>query len=516
MKKILLGTLAILAASAVFTARSIDRVKVQQGFIQGTTENGMGVFRAIPFAEAPVGELRWKAPVPKQPWDTVYVTRDFAPRPAQPGVGRDWSEDCLYLSVITPAKSPDEKLPVMVWIHGGAFVGGSYAYNQGWKFAERGVVVVSVEYRHGALGFLALPELTAESPDSISGNYGIMDQIMALKWVKENIGAFGGNPDNVTIFGESAGAISVSILCGSPAAHGLFHRAISESGGSFWPTGNDRSRVTLSDLKGAELKGKEFMEKMGASTLDELRQVDPQVWLDNPEFGRMEVFWPCVDGKVIAGDQYELYMQNRFNDVDIIVGTNSDEGSMFSHISSVEDYEKEVRETFGPFADRVLKAYPATTPEETFFGRADLFMETAFSWPSFAWENLHYSKSYKPAYVYYFDVPSDLPWIPIPSRGAPHAAEMQYVFGDILYHEPLPAQVTLSNMMTDYWTNFAKTGNPNGPGLPFWPLYIPDGRTVLEFNPEGTELIKMPNLERLQLMEEFFNWKRLNLKESNN
>ena len=233
MKKVLLIMTAALALWAC--ASEPGRVKVTGGTIQGTVLEDMTVYKGIPFAAPPVGELRWKAPQPVVGWKGVLECKEFAPNPMQ-GNGEGCSEDCLYLNVWTPATSPKDKLPVMVWIYGGGFAGGATSYYDGALLARKGVILVSVAYRVGKLGFLSLPELSAENPNGVSGNYGLLDQIAGLQWVKDNIAKFGGDPENVTIFGESAGGISVSMLCASPLAKSLFKRAISQSGGSFGPT----------------------------------------------------------------------------------------------------------------------------------------------------------------------------------------------------------------------------------------------------------------------------------------
>nr|MCR5070476.1 carboxylesterase family protein [Bacteroidales bacterium] len=234
MKKALLIFAAVLGLSAC-ASQVPGQVKVTGGTIQGEVLEGMTVYKGIPFAAPPVGELRWKAPQPVVAWKGIKECKDFGPNPMQ-GNGEGCSEDCLYLNVWTPAQSPKEKLPVMVWIYGGGFAGGATSYYDGALLAQKGVVLVSVAYRVGKLGFLSLPELSAEDPHGVSGNYGLLDQIAGLEWVQKNIARFGGDPDNVTIFGESAGGISVSMLCASPLAKGLFKRAISQSGGSFGPT----------------------------------------------------------------------------------------------------------------------------------------------------------------------------------------------------------------------------------------------------------------------------------------
>ncbi|MDR2389040.1 MAG: carboxylesterase family protein [Tannerellaceae bacterium] len=505
--------LASVSAFAETLANVLTSVTVAQGKLEGVEEQGLGVFKAIPYAEPPVGDLRWKAPVPKKSWTGVYRAEDFAPMPPQEvrtfgdQEPPKWSEDCLYLSVMTPAKSATEKLSVMVWIHGGGFITGSYTNPMGFNLAHKGVILVSIAYRTGALGFLALPELSKESEQSISGNYGLMDQILALEWIKENIATFGGDPNKVTIFGESAGAIAVSMLCASPLAKGLFRGAISESGGSFCPVDSVRHNNNgIRHLKGAEQHGVAFMKRIGAKNLKQLRKMSADAWISDKETTGVGGFWPTVDGYVITDDQYKLYEKGEFNDVNVIVGTNSDEGSMFVRPCLVAEYEGEVHRDYGLFADRILQLYPARSEQETFAARSDIFRETAFAWPSFAWARLQGEKGKSDVFVYYFDQITENPWMRGPQRGAGHASELPYVFG-MHRGEPTPMNSAMSELMMTYWTNFVKTGDPNSKGMPHWPVYDEDKATVMMFK-DGAHLINVPNRPQLELMEEFFKWKR--------
>lgn len=517
MKKFIVMLIAI-SGFAVASAQSvITRTIVEQGSVEGVEENGLGVFKAIPYAKPPVGELRWREPVPFGKWEGVYKTTEYAKMPPQQqGRTSDssrWSEDCLYLNVITPAKSKGEKLPVMVWIHGGGFATGNYTSPMGTNLAKRGVVFVSIAYRTGTLGFLAHPELSAESKYGVSGNYGLLDQIEALKWIKKNIAAFGGDSNRITIFGESAGAIAVSMLCASPLAKGLFNAAISQSGGSFCPVDSVRTNNNgIRDLKGAEAYGMELMKRFGASSLKELREMSPEAWIGDQQSTGVGGLWPTVDGYVITEDQYKLYQAGEFNDVHILIGTNSDEGSMFVRPSSVEDYNKEIQRDYGPFAERMLKAYPASTEQETFYARSDIFRETAFAWPTYIWARLQAKKSDKNIYVYYFDHVSERMRERSP-RGAGHAADLQYVFGTF-WGEPSKEDKAVSDMMMSYWVNFATTFNPNGEGVPEWPLYDEQKATVLHIK-DGAQLISMPNADKIDLMEDFYQWKRGQYKNTN-
>jgi para-nitrobenzyl esterase len=422
----------------------------------------------------------------------------------------EFSEDCLYLNVWTPAKNRNEKLPVMVWIYGGGFAMGSASFPlyNGDELAKNGVILVTVTYRVGALGFLAHPELTAESPNGVSGNYGLLDQIAALKWVQNNIEAFGGDPAKVTVFGELAEAISVSMLCASPLTKGLFCGAISESGGSFGPVRNVRGSDGIQPLKAAEQDGLAFALRMGANSIAELRKTEPEKLL-NDASAQMGGFWPVVDGYVIIDDQYKLYEQGKYNDVNVLIGTNSDEGSMFVRpAASVAEYRKSINERFGVFADRILEAYPANTEEETYTSAADIFRETAFAWPSYAWVNLQSVTGKSKVFVYYFDQqqPSS-PFIPVKARGAAHASEMNYVFNHLNPNQTNESDAKLSEIMIKYWTNFAKHGNPNGDDLPYWEPYSADNQFVMLLK-DIPQRIDLPNREKLLLMEEYFKYLR--------
>ncbi|MCF8335554.1 MAG: carboxylesterase family protein [Bacteroidales bacterium] len=496
----------------------LTRVEVEGGKVEGTVEEGIAVYKGIPFAEPPVGELRWRAPQPVSPWDTVLKADEFAPACPQPqmnapeGQKMETSEDCLYLNVWTPVKSPEEKLPVMVWIYGGGFAMGSTAMPtySGEKLAGMGVVVVSVAYRVGSLGFMAHPELTAESEHNTSGNYGLLDQIAGLKWVRDNIEAFGGDPDNVTIFGESAGGISVSMLAASPLTGGLFDRAISQSGGSFEPVSLRERTDCIQLLEGAEKKGVEFAERMGANSLAELREVPPEKLIKD-SLARMGGFWPKVDGYVLVGDQYKLYKKGKYNDVPVLIGTNSDEGSMFVQPKEPEQYKEDIRSRFGPFADQVLELYPADNKKEAYYSAADIFRETAFAWPTWTWARLQTKTGKSDVFPYYSNQQQPAPsFSPYKPRGAGHGAEISYVFRHLDQNngsEYTEADRELSEMMATYWTNFAKYGDPNGKELPQWPVFKEGEPTVMYLNSDH-KTGPVPNLEKLKLMEKYFQWKR--------
>lgn len=506
LKKMCLFAMCVLAACGPDNTQEPQPVRTENGLVQGAFENGLTVYRGIPFAAAPVGDLRWRPPQPAAKWDGVRLTTEFAPGPIQggnPPSGK--SEDCLYLNVWTPAESQDDSIPVLVWIYGGGFGGGSTAdpnFN-GEQLARKGVVLVSIAYRVGVLGFLAHPELSAESLQRVSGNYGLLDMIAGLEWVQKNIAAFGGDPDKVTIFGESAGGIAVSMLCASPLAKGLFHGAISQSGGSFGPprptTYPGENQKILAD---AERDGEAYAESAGVSSIAELRAIPS----DQLPSGRG---WPIIDGWVIPDDQYTLYETGRFNDTPILVGYNSDEGASFSPPRTPEDYIAGVRERYGPFADRLLEAYPVGTDTVPKTAR-DLTRDAAFGWHTWIWARLQARTETSPVFFYYFDHHPDYPAdSPRAGYGAPHGADVPYVFQQL---DPSNLQITetdlaLSETIATYWTNFAKYGDPNGEDVPPWPAFSDAHPDVMYFD-QTPHIGSVPSAESLKVLDAYFAWRR--------
>ncbi len=518
-RRVFVAFIATLAATLPGIALSAGSapVRTQSGWIQGQAEDGLTVYRGIPFAAPPVGQLRWRPPRPPLAWSAVRKADRFAPicmqdHPWWTGGNTQVSEDCLYLNIWTPAKSPGAALPVMVWIYGGGFSSGSTGMPifGGEHLAKRGVVVVSIAYRVGPMGFLALPALSAESEHRVSGNYGLLDQLAALRWVQSNIAAFGGDPHRVTIFGESAGAISVSILAASPLARGLFQGAISESGGSFGPTRTPPAPgENLQTLRNAERQGSALEKRLGARSLAQLRRL-PAATIQSASSGPAR-FWPVLDGWLIAGDQFKLYEKGRYNDVPVLIGTNSDEGVLFGAPPTLRTYVSGVRERFGPFAERILQQYPATAAAWR-QSSMDLMRDAGFAWHTWVWARLQARTGSSKVYLYYFDHvpprPADSPWRD--ATGAVHSEEIAYVFQ---YHDPSPSlrwspvDRLLSNDMATYWTDFAKHADPNGPGVPRWPAFTDAKPRVMQFT-DAPRAGSVPNLQKLKLLDAYFAWRR--------
>ena len=462
-------------------------VTVTGGQIAGTVnkEGDVRIFKGIPFAAPPVGDLRWKAPQPVKPWQGVRKGDEFGPSPMQgsPAPFGPWSaeylipkapisEDCLYLNVWTGAKSTKEKMPVLVWIYGGGFNSGGAGVPlyDGEATAKKGVVFVSANYRVGPFGFFALPELTKESGHNASGNYGLMDQIAALQWVKQNIAQFGGDPNNVTIAGQSAGSMAVNCLVASPLAKNLFKKAIAESGAGFarpYPT-----------LQQAEEAGLKTMQSIGASSLADLRALSADEILKKGQGGR----GPIIDGYVLPQSIADIFAANKQNDVALLTGWNEDEGMSFGPPKKADEYRKQIEQQYGADAPGFLKHYPGTTDTEAARSQLNLSRDMIFGAQNYAWANVQ-SKQGKPVYVYRFT--RKLPATGEYARyGAFHTGEVAYAYDNLKFVDrtlrPLePKDDELAKTISTYWVNFMKAGNPNGKGLPQWPAYSTNDKQVM-------------------------------------
>jgi para-nitrobenzyl esterase len=491
-KAFLISLLLVVPTTSVIASAQAPKAQTESGTISGVSESGLSVYKGVPFAAPPVGDLRWRAPSPVAPWTGTHNANAFAPACMQDGVSMPGetppkvSEDCLYLNIWTPANSAHEHLPVIVWIYGGGYINGSASMPLYWgdQLAQKGVIVVTIAYRLGPLGFLAHPELTRESPHHSSGNYGLMDQIAALEWIQRNIAAVGGDPKNVTIAGQSSGSISVSILMASPLAKGLFQRAIGESGGLFEPL----QLAPKFLLANAERDGEKYAASLGATSLQQLRSLPADKLTGNAG----GIVHPVIEPHVLPASPYETFASGQQNDVPLLLGSNADEARAITDVSHVKavTFDSDLEKSLGQLPPALAAAYPHATDKEAQQARLDLERDLRFSWDMWAWARLQSTTGKSP--VYYYSFRQQLPF-PAGSVyqgwGASHFAELWYVF-DHLDQSPwrwTKADRQVAEEMSTYWVNFAKSGNPNGPGLPLWPaftnadskvLYIADPITV--------------------------------------
>jgi para-nitrobenzyl esterase len=451
------------------------QVQGTRGILQGAAlPDGGAVFKGVPFAAAPIGPLRWRSPSPVAAWKGVRIALDYGSACLQPDQGWNSSliatagEDCLYLNVWTPAPRRSARLPVMVWIHGGAFVGGSGTDPMfaGEELIKKGVLLVTLNYRLGIFGFLAHPELTRDSVHHSSGNFGLEDQLAALQWVRDNIATFGGNPANVTLFGQSAGGMSVTSLLASPLSRGQFRRAIIESGSLL-------GGPPMKDLSGAEVAGAEFA---GTDSIRALRDLPAANVMkrfgDYMSMHRYARLGPIVDHYVLNDDPSTSFRRHEEQAVPLIIGNNAREG--FGRIPD-EALAGALKDFYGVDFERALQLYGAGTqrplPTDVVLGSgaAQWLTDSTFRCGAIITASLH-SAGGSPVYEYQFEQS-------IPGResdGAAHTYELPYVFGNLLSNGPLQGHFAavdraLSTAMISYWTNFAKHGNPNGPQLPEWP-----------------------------------------------
>lgn len=498
------------AACAVMLSATAARandglvIATDRGTIQGvlSSDGQVRAFLGIPYAAPPVGPLRWKPPQPAAKWSGVRSATSFGSRCMQTHFFPDMvfrdsgpSEDCLTLNVWTPAEKQSAPLPVMVWIYGGGFVtgGSSEPRQDGEHLARKGVIVVSMNYRLGIFGFFALPSLAAESPKHAAGNYGFMDQAAALAWVRRNIAAFGGDPAKVTIFGESAGSISVSAQMASPVSRGLFAGAIGESGGALTGPG-----LTFLSLPVSEQRGQEFVEAaFKNSSLDVLRSVSAADLLKAASTAAHghRIFWPNVDGEFLPDSVPAIYASGTQAHVPLLGGWNKDEGSgevlNQADKPTPERLRAMAESRFGTKAPDFLKVYSASNDAEALRAAEDFAGDAFIAYSTWEWLEAQVKTGNAPVYRYRFDLgsPGD-PFHPAAS-GAFHSDDIEYVFGTLDSRHGAkwrPEDYKLSQLVQNYWTNFAKTGNPNAAGLPSWPVYSPPGKWQvmhLSANPEA-------------------------------
>ncbi len=478
--------LLFLLIDAIAFAQPITQTK--NGTVAGITsaDGKVAIYRGIPFAAPPVGALRWKAPMPAANWKEALDCTKFGASAVQPPPAPFFvwseeflipkapiSEDCLYLNVWSPAVSDaKQKLPVIVWIHGGGFTSGgsSCPIYDGEGLARKGVVFVSINYRLGVFGFLAHPELSRESGKNASGNYALLDMVAALKWVQQNIAAFGGDPDRVTIAGQSAGSFAVNSLVASPLTKGLFHRAIGESGGMF----GDRA-LSLSE---ASLQGIELVKKLNRYSIADLRSMPADTLL---KYGGG--FSPVIDGHVLPTDVYTIFSEGKHNDVPLLTGYNRDEGFIFGPTMTAEQFRADAKSKYGELADEFLKAFPATDDAVAKQSQKNLSRDQLFAWQGYTWAKLQAEKGKQKAWLYRFDrVPPGRP--DLAEHGAFHSAEIAYALHSLpTWNRPWEKlDQQLSEQMSSYWVNFAATGDPNGKGLPKWEAFKPATPNTLVFD----------------------------------
>ena len=498
--------LSVVTALAQGSGGLPETIAIEGGKISGVAlgqNKDVLAFKGIPYAKPPVGPLRWKPPQPVEAWEGVRQCNEFGSACAQPGIlkamgmdiGENFSEDCLFLNVWTAAKSTDERQPVMMWIHGGANIaGGSNAsVNDGEALARQGVVIVSINYRLGIFGYFAHPLLSKESPNNVSGNYGLLDQIAALKWIQNNIKAFGGDPGNVTIFGESAGAINVNFLMASPLAKGLFHRAISESGNALGPFPNRHFRQPWYGLEPMEKQGERITKDLGyseaADPLVALRGLSTEKLIEGSKAVMLppgNTFGPVIDGWVLPDDVMTIFAQGKQSLVPLIAGTNADEMTIFitkPPFDNVEAYQSMVRKMYGKFADAVLAMYPANEPPEIRGAMCNTMADQIFVSGARRFVRAMEKAGVK-AYLYHYTMiyPG-----PMSAAGAFHSGELVFVFNNVQRAKEIrkmpfeEKHQALANVMSGYWVQFAKTGNPNKEGLVEWPAYDPAKDQHIEF-----------------------------------
>lgn len=489
---VLLLTGFILLTGCTSTDTNSGVVRTESGPVSGTSIDGIRAYLGIPYAAPPTGDLRWKPPVPAQPWQSTRKTTAYGPAcpqvvqsdrssEGQPG---NMSEDCLYLNLWTPALSPDEKLPVMVFIHGGSFLqgGGSIPLYNGTNLAKKDVVLVNLNYRLGPLGFLAHPALANESQKNTSGNYGLQDQAAALKWVKNNIAGFGGDPDRITIFGESAGATSVLVHLAGNDTRGLYRQAIVESG-PLWTNGSEIN--IFSSKAEAEQYGIEYAKSLGYEGPDAIRNMRSlDAWtLVNATPDPASAFWkvhtlrfkPNIDGLLISDDPEKIFFEKRQNPVPLVIGTNTDEGSTLAANTgmNVTQYNKYIRDHFDEYAPEVLQKYPATTTEEVQLQMKRIMTDVDFS-AAAKFVAGSQSQLNPNTYLYRFTYVM----LPDSTLGAFHGEELFFIFRPS-FIVPDPTGARVSDTMMDSWVRFAKNGDPAG-GNVTWPQYTRENGKYLD------------------------------------
>lgn len=506
-----------------------EPVKIESGLVSGVynADKSVRLFAGIPYAAPPVGNLRWQPPKKPNAWSGVYAADHFSDCAVQNNSSSakllysfletdalkhsnilenaKISEDCLYLNIWTSAKSKDEQRPVIIYIHGGSFKVGSGSidiYN-GEEMAKKGAVFVTINYRLGILGFIVHPELSKESVHNVSGNYGILDQIASIQWVKNNIAEFGGNPNNITIAGESSGSTSVNILQASPLTKGLFQRAIGESGGLFGDRGS-RNGGLIQTLAQAEQAGLKFAQSLKNSSIADLRKMSVD---DLLKAAKDFPIRPIIDGYVLPDSIYNIFAEGKQNDIPLLIGSNADESTIFlalpfsTGLLPADKFKEAAEQEFVCKSDEYLKLFPANSNAQAAKSQIESDAMQRFSWHMHTWAQLQSKTGKSKVYYYYFDRVQPGPQ-KFQELGAYHSSEIAYAYHN-LSRVNLPYNSTdwrLSEVMSSYWFNFAANGDPNGTGLPKWPPFNVENEQAMNLG-NNIELIPTPHKDKLN----FFN-----------
>ena len=505
MKPFLL--LAITVFAFLSLSAQTDVIQTDAGRISGTTSDDktVRIYKGIPFAAPPVGKLRWKAPQPVAHWQGVKKCDAFAASPMQnkpvpfamytaPYLipSSPISEDCLYLNVWTLGGAKEKK-PVVVWIYGGGFVSGGTAcpIYDGGNMAKKGVVFVSLPYRVGIFGFFSHSQLAKEANGKSTGNYAFLDLLAGLHWVQNNIAAFGGDADNVTIAGQSAGAFAVNALVASPLSKGLFQKAIAQSGGMFSADGRTESLDT------AERTGEAFMQKINMHSIDELRKLPAD---SLQKLSSSFTASPVIDGYVLPGDVYSIFEKDEQNDIPVLTGWNKDDGFPAAPVDSMA-YVSGAKEKYGTLADAYLQAFPGGTTEGISKSMYALNRDNLFAWQAYTWAGLQTAKGHHPVYVYLFNQTS-----PGEEKyGAFHSSEIPFALHNLYtWKKDWPEEdQKLAEIMSDYWVNFAKTGNPNSASLPQWNAYSATENKVMLLQASESSMQPIEALNEFRFLDQY-------------